>query len=392
MLSLLQFSTTAGRTQKVLVLSLSNDPVNDLTATLTSAITAAGLTKRVVRLHIWSTEEELVKSRSQQDHPREQINRMIDNLEPAIAVMEAAAYLTEQFRAIITTPLGTKDSRVHLLETSLSHLILRVSGIILGHNTELEQVTYATFRDGYYQFGEGEHEGAKQAATFAQQLKDLREYTLLTCDVVVTTCSNAAEAYVLRSFAPDVTDEAAKTTELDLQLRPTVKTDHAKNDEGRLLNCFAPQLTRSSFNWFCYLGLPVILLREQFLMTAGLSRPASRISYKGRLIDAKRTDLAQQPQSQMFLQWTRANYPETIGTTPSLLLNVRNTVQASVGKSAMNLDTAAVSVNTVISLLEFGFPARDIAIIVFYQAQSETYKIALRHASQALRSQVLQDV
>ncbi|KAI9828586.1 MAG: hypothetical protein M1826_005968 [Phylliscum demangeonii] len=103
MLPLLRFPTTAGRTQKVLVLSPSNDPVNDLTATLTSAITAAGLTKRVVRLHTWSTEEELVKSRSQQDHPREQINRMIDDLEPAIAAIEAAAYLIERFRAIITT-------------------------------------------------------------------------------------------------------------------------------------------------------------------------------------------------------------------------------------------------------------------------------------------------
>ncbi|KAI9800886.1 MAG: hypothetical protein M1826_005210 [Phylliscum demangeonii] len=194
--------------------------------------------------------------------------------------MEAAAYLTEQFWAIITTSLRIKDSR-------------------------------------------GEHEGAEQATTFAQQLKNLREYTLSTCDVVVTTCSNAAEAYLVRSFAPDVTyiDEAAKATELDLvipmahyesqviimtgddqQLRPTVKTDHAKDDEGRLLNCFAPQLTQSPFNQFCYLGLPVILLREQFRVTAGLSRPALRISYKGRLIDAEGTDLAQRPQSQMFLQ------------------------------------------------------------------------------------------
>ncbi|KAI9828585.1 MAG: hypothetical protein M1826_005967 [Phylliscum demangeonii] len=237
--------------------------------------------------------------------------------------------------------------------------MLRVSGIIPGHNTELEQVTYATFRDGYHQFDEGKHERAEQATTFAQQLKDLHEYTLSTCDVVVTTCSNAAEAYLVRSFAPDVTyiDEAAKATELDLQLRPTVKTDHAKDDEGRLLNCFAPQLTQSPFNRFRYLGLPVILRLEQFRMAAGLSRPASRISYKGRLINVEETDLAQRPQSQMFLQWTRANYPETIGTMPSLLLNVRNTVRASVGKSAMNLDTAAAGVNTVISLLEFGFPA-----------------------------------
>ncbi|KAI9830690.1 MAG: hypothetical protein M1826_004519 [Phylliscum demangeonii] len=91
----------------------------------------------------------------------------IDNLEPAIVAIEAAAYLTDRFRAIISTPLGTRDPRVRLLETSLGHLMLRVSGIIPGHNTEIEQTTYATFRDGYHQFGEGEHEGAEQVATFA---------------------------------------------------------------------------------------------------------------------------------------------------------------------------------------------------------------------------------
>ncbi|KAI9800329.1 MAG: hypothetical protein M1826_005358 [Phylliscum demangeonii] len=58
----------------------------------------------------------------------------------------------------------------------------------------------------------------------------------------------------------------------------------------------------------------------------------------------------------------------------------------------MNLDTAAVGVNTVISLLEYGFPAHDVAVIVFYQAQSETYKVALRLASQALHKRALQDV
>ncbi|KAI9819762.1 MAG: hypothetical protein M1826_001071 [Phylliscum demangeonii] len=34
----------------------------------------------------------------------------------------------------------------------------------------------------------------------------------------------------------------------------------------------------------------------------------------------------------------------------------------------------------------------DIAVIVFYQAQSETYKVALRLASQALNNRTLQDV
>ncbi|KAI9809413.1 MAG: hypothetical protein M1826_003911 [Phylliscum demangeonii] len=58
----------------------------------------------------------------------------------------------------------------------------------------------------------------------------------------------------------------------------------------------------------------------------------------------------------------------------------------------MNLNTTVVGVNTVISLLEFRFSANDIAVIVFYQAQSKTYKVALRLASQALHNRALQDV
>ncbi|KAI9810872.1 MAG: hypothetical protein M1826_003440 [Phylliscum demangeonii] len=338
---------------------------------------------------------------------------MINDLEPAIAAMKAAAYLSDRYKAITSTPLETKDRRVLLLKTSLSYLMLRVSGVIPGHNTDLEHLTYTTFRDGYHQFGEGEHKREEQATTFAQQVKDLCEYTLSTCDVVITTCSNTAEAYLAQSFSPDVVyiNEATKATELDLvipmahynaqviilagddqQLCLTVLTNQVKDDMSQLVNCFAPQLTRSPFNRFRYLGLPVILLREQFRMTAGLSRPASRISYKNWLIDAEGTALTARPQSRMFLRWTQAKYPEIIGTMPALLLNVHKSLRSSVGKSAMNLHTAGVGVNTVISLLEFGFPAKDIAVIVFYQAQSKTYKVVLRLASQALHSRTLQDV
>ncbi|KAI9818634.1 MAG: hypothetical protein M1826_001357 [Phylliscum demangeonii] len=411
LLPLLRFPSTEGRAHKILLLSPSNDPINDLSATLIRAITAAGMVKRVVRLHTWATEEEMVKTSAQRAHPREQVNHLIDDLEPAVAAMEAAVYLSNWYRAIIDTPLGIRDPRVRQLETSLSYLMLKVSGIIPGHNTELEQTTYATFRDGYHQYGEGKHENMEQATKFAQQLKDLREYSLSTCDAIVTTCSNSVETYLVRSFVPDVTyiDEAAKATELDLvipmahyparviilagddqQLRPTVLTDHVKDDQNQPVNCFAPQLTRSPFNRFRHRGLPVI--REQFRMTVGLAQPASRISYKNRLIDAEGTALALRPQSQMFLRWTQTNYPETIGEMPALLLNVRDSRRSSVGTSAMNLDTAAVEVNTVISLLEYGFPAHDVAVIVFYQAQSEMYKVALRLASQALHNQALQDV
>ncbi|KAI9803925.1 MAG: hypothetical protein M1826_004935 [Phylliscum demangeonii] len=253
LLPLLRFPSTEGRAHKILLFSPSNDPVNDLSATLIRAITAAGMVKRVVRLHTWAMEKEMVKTSAQRAHPREQVNHLIDDLEPAVAAMEAAVYLSNRYRAIINTPLGIRDPRVRQLETSLSYLMLKVSGIIPGHNTELEQTTYATFRDGYHQYGEGGHEDMEQATTFAQQLKDLREYSLSTCDAIVTTCSNSAEAYLVRSFVPDVTyiDEAAKATELDLvipmahyparviilagddqQLCPTVLTDHVKDVLG----------------------------------------------------------------------------------------------------------------------------------------------------------------
>ncbi|KAI9829396.1 MAG: hypothetical protein M1826_005716 [Phylliscum demangeonii] len=53
------------------------------------------------------------------------------------------------------------------------------------------------------------------------------------------------------------------------------------------------------------------------------------------------------------------------------------------GKISFNLDTAATGINVILALLHHGFRPTDIAVVCFYQAQCEVYRVALRTANQA---------
>ncbi|KAI9819654.1 MAG: hypothetical protein M1826_001115 [Phylliscum demangeonii] len=179
--------------------------------------------------------------------------------------------------------------------------------------------------------GEGERPRTDHSAPRGAVRHELREYVVAQADVIVTTCSNAAEGFITRSCHPDVlfVDEAARPVELDLvipiafygprivvlvgdekQLRPTVKTYGKKSSDKKAINCFASQLAISIFDRLKTSGYPTVLLREQHRMTAGLAKAASDIIYDGQLIDAPSTALVNRIKSQSFLVWTSTNHPE----------------------------------------------------------------------------------
>ncbi|KAI9834316.1 MAG: DNA-binding protein SMUBP-2 [Phylliscum demangeonii] len=308
------------------------------------------------------------------------------------------------YERLVEKPNGVSDPRVQHLASSLGFQMLRTMGIIPGANTPAEQATYALLREQYAQFGKGILETPEDRATFTSNLHELREYVVAQADVIVTTCSNAAEGFITRSCHPDVlfVDEAAKAVELDLvipiafygprtvvlvgdekQLRPTVKTYGKKSSDKKAINCFAGQLAMSTFDRLKTSGYPTVLLREQHRMTAGLAKAASDIIYDGQLIDAPSTALVNRLKSQSFLVWTSTNYPEVRGSLPALLLDIRGSRSARLGRSVFNLDTAAAGINVILGLLQHGFHPTDIAVVCFYQAQCEVYRVALRSATQA---------
>ncbi|KAI9816948.1 MAG: hypothetical protein M1826_001720 [Phylliscum demangeonii] len=65
--------------------------------------------------------------------------------------------------------------------------------------------------------------------------------------------------------------------------------------------------------------------------------------------------------SQSFLVWATTYYPEVRGSLPTLLIEVRKSQSARLGRSVFNLNTAATGVNAMLQLLQHGFLPMDIA-------------------------------
>ncbi|KAI9811032.1 MAG: hypothetical protein M1826_003333 [Phylliscum demangeonii] len=148
-LPLIAFPKEDGTKHQVLVLSPSNDPVNDLALKITTALQDAGMAKTVIRLHAWNTEEDTVKMRAGEDYPRPRINRMIDELDEQVASLDTAVYLLRQYQRLVEQPNGVSDPRVQHLASSLGFQMLQTMGIIPGANTPVEQATYAPLREQY---------------------------------------------------------------------------------------------------------------------------------------------------------------------------------------------------------------------------------------------------
>ncbi|KAI9830880.1 MAG: helicase [Phylliscum demangeonii] len=119
----------------------------------------------------------------------------------------------------------------------------------------------------YEQNGEERLDNAQERQGYAQGLREARDHAITRADVIVCTCNNTAEGYLFRNFNPDVIylDEGARATELDLvislaafepraiilvgdnkPLRPVALSYKKRTEEKRLLNCFAPQILRST--------------------------------------------------------------------------------------------------------------------------------------------------
>ncbi|KAI9814311.1 MAG: hypothetical protein M1826_002277 [Phylliscum demangeonii] len=273
LLPLMQFPRLNGTFARALLVTPGNDPASSRAVKVVETLANAGLSKVVIRVHSWQSEEQVVELQLHQDYHTEPINQLLDASDPLTAELEAAAFLSRTVELIINWPTGVNDSRVQDLETSL---------------------------------------GRQERQQYRKELKAARDYALSRADIIICTYSNAAEASLSRPFNPDVlyVDKSARATELDLviafghyeprsiilvgddmQLRPVAKSLDQKDENGRIVNCFAPQLMLSPFKRLKLLGYPSCLLREQHRMAAGISKLASDLVYHGLLLDAPETAL-----------------------------------------------------------------------------------------------------
>lgn len=153
---------------------------------------------------------------------------------------------------------------------------------------------------------------------FDTAYKSLREDTFTSTNIVITTCSNAADQELRSGYKPTVIigDEMGQDQEVESllaaifnvdtvkllvligdvkQLRPTVLTKGKRKPDDSMTNPFTDQIQLSYFARLRQLKYPAVMFLEQHRMVKGLSDPSSSIWYGGQLTDAPGTELARRP-------------------------------------------------------------------------------------------------
>lgn len=407
MLPLLQARLKSGQTGKILVLSPSNDPVDRTAQSLLQAVSEAGLSDKVIiRMHSWTTEQEIIR-RQEHQHMQNRLApvSMIDE-SPELALMlsqyATASYLLEFYKASTHRPQGVNDKRVKLIDMSLGTWMFKFAGIIPGFSHP-NQGDWTSFVQGYNAYTRGEYEDHKEEILKLRAMyRALRDHVVQNADVIVATTTAASETSLTENFKPQVIyiDEAAKATEGDLliplshyttphailllgdkaQLPPTILTHNEVDDEGNAINCFAGQLRKSPFVRLRQLGHRAIFFQEQFRMVQGLADLPFQLFYNGKLQYGHGTLLADRPLAQSFLKWMKEVFPDVERSAPRLLINIRKGMGSErlPNKSTYNLESAAVTINVLISLLNNGTNPSDVAIIVPYEAQYQIMRTAMR--------------
>ena len=242
--------------------------------------------------------------------------------------------------------------------------------------------------------------------TYRQLTVDLFNATLENANIVVTTCSNAADELLRNATEPDIViiDEAGVSKELESlmpiyynlatvrkviivgdqqQLRPPVYSHNQKligeEDDGLPYNIFGPQLTTPLMTRQIDNGMPYVMFKIQYRMTAGIEELSSRMCHNRLLENDVSTSLAHRPQSLAALQFLQDEFGVTT-EFPDVFINVPNGVciRGST-KSRSNPPNVIIDMVIVQAVLRAGnlFYANEICIITPYKAQASLIRDAL---------------
>lgn len=244
-------------------------------------------------------------------------------------------------------------------------------------------------------------------ATYRQLTLELFSATLKDAKFVVTTCSNAADKLLRNATEPEIIiiDEAGMSKELESlmpiyfnlgsakkviflgdhkQLRPPVMSLNRKlvgdSEDGLPFNIFGPQLTTPLMSRQIENGMPYVMFKTQFRMTAGIEELCSKLCYGGLLRNGENTRLAdpERVKSLQALQFIKDEFGE-ITEIPEIFLNVPNGVcLRGRTKSRSNAPNVVIDMFIVQAVFRAGlFKADDIRIITPYKDQASLIREAL---------------
>lgn len=279
---------------------------------------------------------------------------------------------------------GIVDRRFKLIECSLGHWMVRVSGIIeqdpLGDATR-----HANFIEYFRQYAMNVRMDKEQRANFTGTITELRKHVFEIMDVIVTTASNAGDAKLYEWVQPSMifVDDAARVPEPDSWSlfafyavdTPTILVgDMAQlKPPAHYENRFRQQFSLSLMGRFAMIGYPLVMLNEQHRMHSSICKVVSTTFYDGKIRTAPGTD--DNPLSQTFREYMQEHFK--LPRDAALLNCVESMAECDDHSSVFNNTHVRLVGHLVRGLMERGVEPSSIAILTPYDAQFSQYRRAL---------------
>lgn len=281
-----------------------------------------------------------------------------------------------------------KDPRFQVFEQSLGYWSLAIAGIIpvtSKHTDKAKWASLSTLFNAYVT--EGERMSSENQIEFKAQLKLLREFTISTVRVVVTTPVTACSPEFHMNLRPDiiVIDESGRLNRAEylmlmghfetkkfmllgdrMQLSPVVAGPSAATG-------FLDDLRMSILEWYHLAWWPFVALYVQRRSWKGLMDVVSTFSYRNSIKDGLESENEQKHPWAIPMMNTMSdlfpNFPRK--DNPSFYFEVEgdDAIMDEVTKSWVNLKSASMAINIIMASIERGIPADAFGIITAYSAQ-----------------------
>ena len=367
---------------RVLITAPSNSPVDEAAERVYAETQKWNELKDrvVIRLYNLDTEKERMEYTAAPDRETDD-DRALDTA--TIDQMTEFSYsysLYKMYKNATDKPFGVRDRRFKMEELSLSGWMARKAGLTDDHYIA-DASKYSVFRNLFQRMQEGQLDSDGKE-DFTKQFSALRDDTLRSADVVLTTMMHASTPALVRIFDPDliIVDEAAKAPEPDFwyimnyptsafllvgddaQLKPithsTIKT-----------NGFVKQLQLPYFARIKATGHPYITLTTQHRAVPILASLTSDVFYDGILTNGPGTAVEGRPDAQAMEDFLTEKFPGLPRTSAMIVSTEGQTLRDS-SKSYYNMNNASAMITYLEEILEQErVPADHITMVTFYKAQ-----------------------
>ncbi|KAL5349813.1 Tripartite DNA replication factor [Pseudogymnoascus australis] len=288
-----------------------------------------------------------------------------------------------------------KDPRFQVFEQSLGYWALAIAGIIPVKSKHTDKSKWATLATLFHAYVvEGERMNAESQSEFKAQLKLLREFTISTVRVVVTTPVTACSPEFYCNLNPEIIiiDEAGRLNRADYLMvmghydtkRFMLLGDRKQLDpvvSGPKALGFSDDLQMSVLTWYHLAWWPSVALYVQRRSWQKLMDVVSQFSYSNHIKDGlQSTDEQKHPYSKPMMTVMGEMFPNfPCKDNPNFYFEVEgdDAIMDEVTKSWLNLKSAAMAINIVKDSMEKGIPAAAFGILTAYGAQVDVCVHAL---------------